>query len=183
MISGTRFAECALLHKWDKYTYSEMDCQGFVEAVLKDIGVRKPNGSVYNWAGSNSMYRNYYSWHGTIEECKKKFGRIPVGAFVYIHKDSGQPSGYTDKLGNFSHVGIYCGDDVVRDSTRSTKSHRDGVGSRSLEGFTYVSLFAGLDYSTDNSYNASVESLLASIDRIRNIIIEMESVLNGLYGS
>lgn len=183
MISATKFAECALLSKWDKYTYEEMDCQAFVEAVLKDIGIRKPNGSVYNWSGSNSMYRNYYSWHGTIDECKQKFGRIPVGCFVYIHKDSGQPSGYNDGLGNFSHVGIYCGNDVVRDSTRSTKTKRNGVGTRTLNGFGYVSLFGGLDYSTDNSYNANVESILSYIDRIKNILVEMEKVADELFRS
>ena len=47
MRTALEFAECALLPKWDKYTYAQMDCQAFVEAVLKDIGVRKPNGSVY----------------------------------------------------------------------------------------------------------------------------------------
>ena len=46
MIPAVRFAECALLPKWNKYKYSDMDCQGFVEAVLKDIGVRKANGQL-----------------------------------------------------------------------------------------------------------------------------------------
>ena len=90
MKTAIQFAECALLPKWDKYTYDKMDCQGFVEAVLKDIGVRKPNGSVYDWRGSNSMYRNYFSWRGTVDECVKKFGSVPVGSFVYIWKETGE---------------------------------------------------------------------------------------------
>ena len=66
--TSVQFAECALLPKWEKYKYDQMDCQGFVEAVLKDIGVRKENGKPYDWRGSNSMYRNYYSWRGTVNE-------------------------------------------------------------------------------------------------------------------
>lgn len=183
MKTAVQFAECALLPKWDKFTYDKMDCQAFVEAVLKDIGVRKPNGSVYDWKGSNSMYRNYYSWHGTIEQCKQKYGSIPVGAFVYVWKETGQPDSYTDKLGNFSHVGVYCGNNTVRDSTRSTKTGRNGVGTRSLSGFSYVSLFSGLDYSVSNSYNASVENIMAQIDKIRNDLIDLEEGLNELFRS
>lgn len=183
MKTAVQFAECALLPKWDKFTYDKMDCQAFVEAVLKDIGVRKPNGTVYDWKGSNSMYRNYYSWHGTIEQCKQKYGTIPVGAFVYVWKETGQPESYKDKLGNFSHVGVYCGNNTVRDSTRSTKTGRNGVGTRSLSGFSYVSLFSGLDYSVSNSYNASVENIMAQIDKIRNDLIDLEEGLNELFRS
>lgn len=183
MKTGIQFAECALLPKWDKFSYDRMDCQGFVEAVIKDLGIRKDDGSVFDWRGSNSMYRNYYSWHGTIEECRKKFGSLPVGAFVYMWKKDGQPETYKDSLGNFSHVGIYCGNDVVRDSTRSTKTGRNGVGTRSLSGFTYCSLFIKLDYSVTNSYNADIEKVMAVIDNIHNQLIELEGTLNGIFGS
>ena len=182
MKTGLQFAECALLPKWDKFTYDKLDCQAFVEAVLKDIGVRKKNGTVYDWKGSNSMYRNYYSWRGTVEECKQKFGEIPVGAFVYIWKETGEEEvGYYDGLGNCTHVGIYCGNNVVRDSTRSTKTGRNGVGTRSLTGFNRVTLFADLDYSVTNSYNADVERVMAVIDQIHNELIELEGTLNELF--
>ena len=181
MKTGIEFAQCALLPKWDKYTYDKMDCQGFVEAVLKDIGVRKSNGSVYDWRGSNSMYRNYYSWRGTVEECIKQFGSVPVGAFVYMWESTGeQEKGYKDGLGNFTHVAIYCGNDVVRDSTRSTKTGRNGVGTRTMKGFSHVSLFSGLDYSVTNSYNSTVEGLIASIAGIRKELEKMEGLLNEL---
>lgn len=184
MKTGLDFAECALLPKWDKFTYDELDCQGFVEAVLKDIGIRKSNGQIYNWTGSNSMYRNYYSWRGTISECIKKYGFIPVGAFVYIHKETGEAEQYKkDKLGNMSHVGIYCGEDIVRDSTRSTKTRRNGVGTRNLDGFTNVTLFSGLDYSFNNSYNANVERALALLDGVRNTLIDLEGIINELRRS
>lgn len=178
MIKATRFAECALLPKWDKYTYSQLDCQGFVEAVLKDIGVRKDNGSVYDWRGSNSMFRNYFRWRGTIEECEKKFGCIPLGAFVYIWEPTGEKEvGYTDGLGNAKHVGIYCGLDTVRDSTRSTKTKRDGVGTRTLAGFNRVTLFSGLDYEFSTDYNDPVDKLLTSINSMREELKRMEELI------
>lgn len=188
MKTGLEFAENALLPKWDKYTYDRLDCQAFVEAVLKDIGVRKPNGGVYDWRGSNSMYRNYYAWRGTIDECKQKFGTIPVGAFVYVWQPTGEEEvGYKDGLGNCTHVGIYCGNNVVRDSTRSTKTGRNGVGTRTLSGFSRVSLFDGLSYSLDEqgkpSYNSTVENILSQLADVRNILLNVEGLVNELFRS
>lgn len=187
MKTGTQLAECALLPKWDKITYDKLDCQAFVEEVLKDIGVRKKDGSCYNWRGSNSMYRNYYSWRGTVEEAEKKFGSVPVGAFVYMWKKSGQEKvGYSDSLGDAHHVGIYCGNNIVRDSSRSIKNGkyvRNGVGSRSLTEFNMVTLFAGLDYAVSNSYNASVMECYTLLDGIRNSLIELEGKLNDILRS
>lgn len=181
-MTGEDFAKCALLPKWDKYKYSQLDCQGFVEEVLKDLGIRKADGSTYNWKGSNSMYRNYYSWRGTIDECIAKFGSVPVGAFVYVWKADGADAvGYHDGLGNCTHVGIYCGNNIVRDSTRSTKTKRDGVGTRTLEGFSRVTLFDNLDYFVTNSYNSTVDSLRKSINGIRNTLNDMEGMLNELF--
>lgn len=186
MKSGKDFATCALLSKWDTYTYDQLDCQAFVEKVLKDIGIRKPDGSVYNWRGSNSMYRNYYTWRGTIDECIKKFGTVPPGAFVYIWEPAGEETGYNDGLGNCKHVGIYCGNNVVRDSTRSTKSKRNGVGSRPLSDFNRVSLFAGLDYFNSGSYNDGEKDfsvILAGIQNIRNELKRMEECIYELSGN
>lgn len=169
MKTGEDFSNCALLDKWNKYKYTQLDCQGFVEEVLKDIGITKSDGSFYNWKGSNSMYRNFYQWRGTKEECIEKFGCVPLGAFVYIWRETGADLvGYFDDLGNFTHVGIYCGNNIVRDSTRSTKTGRDGVGNTTLDRFTHVSLFAGLDYSEKKKYNSDVME-------INDLISEMES--------
>lgn len=174
MKTGKQLAECAMLSGWDKFTYSHLDCQAFVEMVLKEIGVRKKDGSVYNWRGSNSMYRNYYSWRGTKEECINKFGKIPIGAFVYIWKETGDD--YHDGLGNFNHVGIYCGNNIVRDSTRSTKTGRDGVGTRSIKDFTHVSLFSGIDYTEQDIYTDSdevdeiINRIISEISKLRNYI-------------
>jgi len=58
----------------------EMDCQGFVEAVLVLVGVKK------DWTGSNAIWRNL-AWKGTPEECKAKYGKIPAGALLFIWTD------------------------------------------------------------------------------------------------
>ena len=184
MINAVAFAECALLPKWDRFTYSELDCQGFVEAVLKDIGVRKPDGSVYNWRGSNSMFRNYFSWRGTVDDAIQKFGAVPVGSFAYIWKPEGaEEVGYTDGLGNCSHVGIYCGNNIVRDSTRSTKSKRNGVGSRPLSDFNRITLFSGLDYTGIPAHNDEKTVILECIDNIRNELKRMEELYYDLLGN
>lgn len=184
MKTNNDFVQCALLPKWDKYKYNNLDCQGYVEAVLKDIGVRKSDGSYYNWTGSNSMFRNYFTWHGLIDDCIKKYGALPAGSFVYVWKKTGEPDKYkNDGLGNFSHVGIYCGNNIVRDSTRSTTSKRDGVGTRTLDGFTYCSLFSGIDYTGYNKYNQLVDNLLLKIDNIHNELIDLEGTINELFRS
>ena len=183
MITGQMFADCALDSRWNKYKYSQLDCQAFVEENLKFLGIKKPDGSYYNWRGSNSMFRNFYSWRGTKEECIKQFGAVPVGAFVYIWDETGQEAvGYTDSLGNAKHVGIYCGNNIVRDSTRSTKTKRDGVGTRSLDDFNMVTLFSAIDYELSPDYNKPVEKLLITINRIREELKRMEELINEKFG-
>lgn len=91
----------------DKYLgtpYSEMDCQAFVEACLRDVGI------YMDLPGSNAWYREM-TWTGSPEECKAKFGEIPRGAFLFILKhDGGEPDKYKpDGRGNASHIGIYTG--------------------------------------------------------------------------
>lgn len=143
--TGKDLAEQAITGNYVGIPYSKLDCQGFVEQVLKDLGVRKSDGSVYNWRGSNSMWRNFISWRGSIKECKEKFGDIPVGAFVFIIKRDGgeKEKGYNDDLGNASHVGLYLG--------TSPKPCMDSQGNRgvdycSLNVFTHVGLMSMVDY-------------------------------------
>lgn len=84
--------------------YSEMDCQAFVEKALSDIGIKK------DLKGSNAWFREM-TWVGSPAECKAKFGCIPKGTFLFIHKfDGGEEArGYHDGKGNASHIGIYTG--------------------------------------------------------------------------
>ena len=167
-VTGTAYATQAQSDRYTGVPYSKLDCQAFVEEVLKDCGVRKPDGSAYNWKGSNSMWRNALRWKGTIEECKRLFNCIPLGAWVFIVKNDGGEvaKGYHDNEGNASHVGIYCreGSEPVRDSTKTAK--RDGVGYRKLDGFTHVGLPTMITY---NGNTSRIEALKAvSIIRDEN---------------
>ena len=168
MISAVHFADVADDPKYNKYKYDDLDCQAFVEKVLYDSGVRKPDGSAYNWKGSNSMWRSALSWRGTIAEAVEKFGQIPDGSWAFMLKNDGgeKDRGYTDGEGNASHVGIYVGGGLVRDSTRSTKTKRDGVGLRSISDFNMIGLCKYLDYNIGNVDNKSqIKSILDDIEK------------------
>lgn len=178
MITNIVFTEQAKSSKYDKLTYSDCDCQAFVEKVLYDSGVRKPNGGAYNWKGSNDMWRNALDWRGSVEDCISIYGKVPDGAWVFILKyDGGEKDrGYNDGEGNAKHVGIYVGNDQVRDSTRSTKPKRDGVGYRPLSDFNMVGICKYLDYESNNKDNTHdkiisiINSIRAELDRIERMV-------------
>ena len=144
-ISGSDLAEQAVTGNYVGIPYAKLDCQGFVEQVLKDCGVRKPDGTPYNWRGSNSMWRNYITWKGTKEECIKKFGEIPLGAFLFLLKWDGgeQERGYHDGEGNASHVGLYTGTSPL--PCMDSQGNR-GVDYCKLSVFTHVGLMDMVDY-------------------------------------
>ena len=178
MITNVVFTEQAKSSKYDKLTYSDCDCQAFVEKVLYDSGVRKSNGGAYNWKGSNDMWRNALDWRGSVEDCVSIYGKVPDGAWVFILKyDGGEKErGYNDGEGNAKHVGIYVGNDQVRDSTRSTKPKRDGVGYRPLSDFNMVGICKYLDYESNNKDNnhdkiiSLINSIRAELDRIERMV-------------
>jgi len=105
MVSALKLIEVA--PKYLGTPYSQMDCQAFVERCLADIGIKK------DLAGSNTWYREIakHGWVGTPKECRKKYGSIPRGAFLFIQKNDGkEPQKYIgDGIGNISHIGIYTG--------------------------------------------------------------------------
>ena len=149
--TGSAVAEQAKTGGYIGIPYSRLDCQAFVEQVLRDLGVRKPDGTVYNWRGSNSMYRNFINWRGTIAECKEKYGVIPEGAFMFLVKNDGgeEEKGYHDGLGNASHVGLYVNGDVYpcMDSQEEKGSRPNaGVAYCKLNVFTHVGLMSMIDY-------------------------------------
>lgn len=176
MITGEQFAEKALTGGYIGIPYETLDCQGFVEKVLADCGVRKPNGTVYDWRGSNSMYRNYYQWRGTVKECEAKFGMIPQGALVYTRKtDGGEVErGYHDGLGNFSHVGIYVGapHGVIHSTTGGVQYGKFPDAKR----WTNVSLLSMIDYTHQNVNNNSKDSEQI-ISEIRALLGKLEEVI------
>ena len=128
--------------------YSKLDCQAFVEASLKEIGISE------NLPGSNVWYR-HMTWTGTPEECKASFGKIPPGAFLFIlEHDGGEPEKYKpDGIGNASHIGIYTGmtgaemcDIAIGDGIGDADRYNFGNGaihSSKSRGFVCTSTFSG----------------------------------------
>ena len=115
------------------------------------------------------MWREALSWKGTIEECRTRYGEIPIGAWVFIVKNDGgeKDRGYHDNEGNASHVGVYCRHNYeqVRDSTKTT--YRNGVGYRELNGFTHVGLPNMIIYK-EETQPADESEALGAISVIRN---------------
>lgn len=172
-VSGADLAEQAITGGYVGRPYSELDCQGFVEEVLKDCGVRKPDGTPYNWKGSNSMWRNYIKWKGTKEECIKKFGGIPLGAFMFIVRhDGGEVErGYHDNEGNASHVGLNTGTDPF--PCMDSQGNR-GVDYCKMSIFTHVGLMDMVDYYNEPlppETNPTKEEALKAIETLTKYII------------
>ena len=178
MITAEKFAARAVNGGYIGIPYDVLDCQGFVERVLYDLGIRKPNGTAYNWKGSNSMWRNYYKWRGTIADCKKAYGIIPQGALVYkMRQDGGEVErGYHDGLGNFYHVGLYIGgyDQMgIHSSTGGVQY------AASLKGWTHVGLLSMLDYTGSGAEDPGVTNrLLSIITDIKKLADEAERIIN-----
>ena len=104
MLTSEKFAQEAQSLVNRGITYEEMDCQELVEHCLRQVGIKA------DWKGSNHMFRDM-AWVGTPEECRDRYGCIPVGAWLFIWADDGGEisRGYRDGLGNASHVGVYTG--------------------------------------------------------------------------
>ena len=181
--TGKQYADLAKDKKYDRLKYADADCQAFCELVLKDLGVRDSSGKPYNWKGSNDMARNAVSWIGTKDECIATFGDIPPGSWAFIWENkTGKETdrGYYDGLGNYSHVGIYVGNNIVRDSTRykdsSGKYIRDGVADRALSAFNRIGLPKMLDFGGNVEYN-NHDKCITLIAEIRNKLDELERMV------
>lgn len=95
--------------------YSEMDCQAMVEAAVRACGGKM------SYTGSNAMARAVE--HLVPLSQAQKEG-LRVGAALFIHEDGGSyPQKYhADGLGNFSHVGLYAGENALEDVDKNGKS-------------------------------------------------------------
>lgn len=134
----------------DKYIgtpYAKMDCQALVEQMLRDVGIN------LNLTGSNAWYRKM-TWTGSPEECKRTFGRIPVGAFLYIlRQDGGEPGKYkADGIGNACHIGIYIArqDGAINSSSKRGKVCYSKFAGKSISGgWNRIGLWDRLSYGED----------------------------------
>ena len=109
MITAKRFCDQARTGNYIGIPYTKLDCQGFVEKVLSDCGIKK------DWRGSNHMWRDALNGKYRISN----YDVIPAGSWLFVVADDGgeKARGYNDKEGNAKHVGIYLGDNCAIHST------------------------------------------------------------------
>ena len=126
--------------------YDVLDCQAFVETVLRDTG-----HIWHNWKGSNDMWRN------AVHDIKERGDGMPVpGAWLFtvVHDGGERERGYNDDKGNAKHVGIYLGDNRVIHSATGGVQYCD-YDSR----WTHHALATDIIYPSDSENGDMLESL------------------------
>lgn len=134
--------------------YKQLDCQAFIEKCLQDIGINE------NLSGSNAWYRKM-TWRGSPEECRKVFGEIPKGAFLFIVEPVSEstPAKYRDDgLQDASHIGLYTGEGLGAIHSSSSKGQvcESKFSGKTIPngGWNKVGLWSAL------SYGEKVDSIL-----------------------
>jgi len=169
----------------DKYIgvkYSAMDCQAFIEKCLSDCGIK------IDLAGSNAWYRKVMAegWTGTPEECRKEYGKIPAGAFLFILKSDGkEPAKYrADGIGNASHIGMKTGrgKGAIHSSASAGKVCESTFKDKTIRGgWNRVGLWLKeIDYGTGEA--AEMVKIIAKSENGGTIKLrEKPSTSSGLY--
>lgn len=169
MISGYDVATAAVDSNLIGTPYSKLDCQAFVEEVLKRLDLP------HNFRGSNHMWRELVTDRGTV-----KGSDVPVGSLAFIVRDDGGEvkRGYHDDMGNATHVAIVMWNNQVMESTTG------GVQYGKLSRFTNYGLIKGVTYEKGGNENAGegrADKLLRLVDLMRKTLDEMEAVIHDLY--
>ena len=140
--------------------YSKMDCQTFVERCLADIGIR------INLPGSNAWYREM-DWVGSPEACRKTFGKVPVGAFLFIWaRDGKEPEKYkADGKGNASHIGIVTPTGAIHSSaSRGCVAESEFAGKTIKNGgWNLVGLWNAIDYGLNKEEGELVDEVIEDV--------------------
>ena len=137
------------------YTYDEMDCQAFVEHCARQAG------GAMDYLGTNDMARRA-AWLGTLADARAQ-GRLVPGAGLLIREETeaNLPARYAgDGLGDFSHVGLYVGENALTDVDKSGNARSCDVvhssatmgrvaGSTLQNGWTHVMWFTEIDYGNE----------------------------------
>lgn len=163
--TGIDFAQQAIAGNYIGIPYSDLDCQAFVERVLKDTTDKR-----YNWKGSNDMYRNACQFIRPVGE-----DPVPAGYLLFTLKNDGGEveRGYKDGLGNACHVGIRLFETGSEGSIHSTTG---GVQFAEFPArrWTHCGPLKCLDYSETE----------ADTEKIRNLINDaiacLKEVLNSI---
>ena len=112
--TANQVARAATLAAHVGYTYDELDCQAFVEHCVRQAGGRM------DYLGTNDMARRA-AWLGTLDEARAQ-GRLVPGAGLLIREstEANLPARYAgDGLGDFSHVGLYVGENALTDTDKN----------------------------------------------------------------
>ena len=153
--TGKTVAAAALALAQNYHSYQDMDCQAMIERAVRNAG-----GSM-DYRGSNHMARSV-AWLGTIENVQAE-GKLEPGALLFIHEEdeSGLPVQYQgDGLGDFSHVGLYVGENALTDTDKNGKRRACDVvhssqtmgrvcGSTLKNGWTHVGWAQEIDYGAE----------------------------------
>ena len=153
--TGRAVAAAAMALAQSYHSYKDMDCQALVERAVRNAG-----GSM-DYRGSNHMARSV-AWLGTIENAQAE-GKLKPGALLFIHEEdeSGLPAQYQgDGLGDFSHVGLYVGENALTDTDKNGKRRACDVvhssqtmgrvcGSTLKNGWTHVGWAQEIDYGAE----------------------------------
>ena len=149
---GTDVAAAAVQAVSVGYTYDEMDCQTFIEHCARQAG------GTMDYLGTNDMARRA-AWLGTLSDARAQ-GRLVPGAGLLIREETeaNLPARYAgDGLGDFSHVGLYVGENALTDVDKNGNARSCDVvhssatmgrvaGSTLQNGWTHVMWFAEIDY-------------------------------------
>jgi len=151
--TANQVARAATLAAHVGYTYDELDCQAFVEHCVRQAGGRM------DYLGTNDMARRA-AWLGTLDEARAQ-GRLVPGAGLLIREatEANLPARYAgDGLGDFSHVGLYVGENALTDTDKNGRRRACDVvhssatmgrvaGSTLQNGWTHALWFSEIDYA------------------------------------
>ena len=138
--------------------YARLDCQALVRRSIAAAGGEKPPKGVNTLMRSDSI-----QWWGTLENAKAR-GMLVPGAALLIHADDGgEPARYRgDGMGNFSHIGLYAGENALTDTgadgrarvcnvIHSSQTLARVAGSTLQNGWTHVAWLSQIDYGREAS--------------------------------
>ena len=161
--TANQVARAATLAAHVGYTYDELDCQAFVEHCVRQAGGRM------DYLGTNDMARRA-TWLGTLDEARAQ-GRLVPGTGLLIREatEANLPARYTgDGLGDFSHVGLYVGENALTDTDKNGRRRACDVvhssatmgrvaGSTLQNGWTHALWFSEIDYAVTAGAGAGAD--------------------------
>lgn len=153
--TGKAVAAAAVALVQSYHSYRDMDCQAMIEEAVRIAG------GVMNYRGSNHMARSA-AWLGTLENAQSE-GKLKPGALLFIHEEdeSSLPTLYRgDGLGDFSHVGLYIGENLLTDTDKHGKRRECNIvhssqsmgrvcGSTMKNGWTHVGWAKEINYGVE----------------------------------